>query len=167
MFLLKKRFFQSVEQYCAFNVLFWIQHCNLSISLRSNLLVLSLSLWTRGVLHGRCEGVRDRYVCVSHFFTANLFKHARVLVSVRKMKFFLPFQPSASNKVITRDFKWLIKALLLMALEYSRNKFLFMTQKDSIVTNYNLQQWHKCKVINDFFFWWFQDVQFKKVNKNC
>lgn len=74
---------------------------------------------------------------------------------------------SDSNKVITRDFKWLIKALLLMALEYSRNKFLFMTQKDSIVTNCNLQQWHKCKVINDFFFWWFQDVQFKKVNKNC
>lgn len=104
-----------------------------------------------GVLHGRCEGVRDRYVCVSHFFTANLFKHARVLVSVRKMKFFLPFQPPVSNKVITRDFKWLIKALLLMTLEYSRNKFLFMTQKDSIATNCNLQQWHKCKVINDFF----------------
>lgn len=68
-------------------------------------------------------------MCVSHFFTANLFKHARVLVSVRKMKYFLPSQSSVSNKVITPDFKWLIKALLLMALEYLRNKVLFMTER--------------------------------------
>lgn len=68
-------------------------------------------------------------MCVSHFFTANLFKHARVLVSVRKMKYFLPSQSSVSNKVITPDFKWLIKALLLMALDYLRNKVLFMTER--------------------------------------
>lgn len=46
-----------------------------------------------------------------------------------KMKYFLPSQSSVSNKVITPDFKWLIKALLLMALEYLRNKVLFMTER--------------------------------------
>lgn len=90
--------------------------------------MLSLSLWTRGCFTVGARGER-RYVCVSHFFTANLFKHARVLVSVRKMKYFLPSQSSVSNKVITPDFKWPIKALLLMALEYLRNKVLFMTER--------------------------------------
>lgn len=152
MFLLKKRFFQSVEQYCAFNVLFWIQHCNLSISLRSNLLVLSLSLWTRGGCF--TVGVKGwgTGMCVCLISSRRICSNMPVCWYLSgKMKFFLPFQPPVSNKVITRDFKWLIKALLLMTLEYSRNKFLFMTQKDSIATNCNLQQWHKCKVINDFF----------------
>lgn len=102
--------------------------------------VIYLFLWDQTFWCSRCRfelggasrsvrGVRDRYVCVSHFFTANLFKHARVLVSVRKMKYFLPSQSSVSNNVITPDFKWLIKALLLMALEYLRNKVLFMTER--------------------------------------
>lgn len=125
--------------------------------------VIYLFLWDQTFWCSRCRfelggasrsvrGVRDRYVCVSHFFTANLFKHARVLVSVRKMKYFLPSQSSVSNKVITPDFKWLIKALLLMALEYLRNK-VYSWQKDSILTKLQSPTMTQMKTYQWFYFY--------------